>query len=225
MSESSRDDALDGLRQRRRVVAAVDDHPDELLRVERVPGCTCEALPAATRIEPLLPESRHELTGFVLAQRARATVAALSFPPPQCGLRSSSSGRAVQSRQRHAARPVREMVDEVEEPVVTPVEVFEDQHQRPPFGDGFEELAPRGERLCRSWLGASITGQPDERADVREQKRRFFVEQLLERAAQLGLRLVWRVAVEDAGVRLHHLADRPERRLPRRADSAPAARR
>ena len=39
------------------------------------------------------------------------------------------------------------MVEEVEQPFVGPVEVFEDEHERPPFAERLEEPTPGRERL------------------------------------------------------------------------------
>ncbi len=68
---------------------------------------------------------------------------------PRPGRRSSSSGRAVATTQdRDAARPIDEVVDEVEQTVVGPVQVLEHQHQRPLLGKGLQEPPPGGERLA-----------------------------------------------------------------------------
>ena len=76
------------------------------------------------------------------------TVAAFDFPPPQPGRRSSSSGRAVpMTRSGESAHPVDQVVDEVEQVVVGPVQILEDEHQRPTLGERLEEAAPGGESL------------------------------------------------------------------------------
>ena len=58
---------------------------------------------------------------------------AFSLPPPQPGRASSSSGRARQtSRIGTSARPVGEVLDEVEERRLAPVDVVEDDDEGPP---------------------------------------------------------------------------------------------
>ena len=54
-----------------------------------------------------------------------------------------------------------------------------------------------------------IAGLPDERTQVRQHPLRVLVDQLLDRARELRLDLVVAVRLEDAGLRLHHLAERP----------------
>ena len=59
------------------------------------------------------------------------SVSALRLPPPQPGRRSSSSGRAVPTTSSGTSRrPVGELVDEVEQAVVGPVQILEDEHER-----------------------------------------------------------------------------------------------
>ena len=59
------------------------------------------------------------------------------------------------------------MVDEVEQAVVGPVEILEDEDERAPFGEGFEEPPPGGERLGLS-IAADVlfVGEPDQRAKM-----------------------------------------------------------
>ena len=72
----------------------------------------------------------------------------LSLPPPQPGLLVEQLGAGgADDEQRHAARPLHELVDEVEQSLVRPVEVFEDEDQRPLSGQLLEEAAPGRERL------------------------------------------------------------------------------
>ena len=75
-------------------------------------------------------------------------MSAFGFPPPQPARRASSSGRAVHDHEnRNPACPVDEVVDEVEQALVGPVQVFEDEHERPLLGERLEEAPPGRERL------------------------------------------------------------------------------
>jgi hypothetical protein len=53
------------------------------------------------------------------------------------------------------------MVDEVEETVVRPVQVFEDEHERMLLREAFEVTAPTGERLGA--IHGDVVAQSDER--------------------------------------------------------------
>ena len=83
------------------------------------------------------------------------------MPPPQPGRRVSSSGRAVhEDEQRHPARPVDQVVDEVEKGVVRPVQVLEDEDERPLVRDRLEEAPPGRERLVASVPAPSSVSRP-----------------------------------------------------------------
>ena len=127
------DDALDGLGQRRSPSSAASlEHAHVLLGVERVAARAREQRRLDLGRQDGLLEQRCRRAAPSRRPRAgeSETVSAFGLPPPQPGRRSSSSGRASDDEQRHAARPVDEVVDEVEQAVVGPVEVLEDQHQR-----------------------------------------------------------------------------------------------
>ena len=57
--------------------------------------------------------------------------------------------RRPDDEQRNAGRPVGEVVDEVEQAVVRPVQVLEDEHERPLLGEPLEVAPPRREALSR----------------------------------------------------------------------------
>ena len=93
------------------------------------------------------------------------TVSAFDLPPPQPCRRCSSSGRAVaEHEQRDALRALDELVDEVEQRVVRPVQVLEHEDERALFGHSLEEPAPRRERLL--WLDAPSSRKPGERTQL-----------------------------------------------------------
>ena len=124
------------------------------------------------------------------------------FPPPHPGRRSSSSGRAVpMTRSGASAHPVDEVVDEVEQVVVGPVQVLEDEHERPTFGQGLEEPSPGGEGFVET-LGARI-GFPRE-ADQRPHvafdpaSALGIGDEVREHLTQLRLRGLCRIGLEDA---------------------------
>ena len=139
-------------------------------------------------------------------------MSAFVLPPPQSERRASSSGRAVaDDEQRHARRPVDEVVDEVEQAVVRPVEILEDEDERALVGDPLEEAPPGGERLVLAVAPAARVLDARQRAEVARAstRRRRPATVAATVVAELPLGLVLRVRLEDAGVRLDHLARAP----------------
>ena len=79
-----------------------------------------------------------------------STDVAFSFPPPQPGRTSRSSGRATQRRKIGAfARPVDDVLDQVEERWLRPVQVVEDEDEGTLLGEPLEEGAGRQLRVRR----------------------------------------------------------------------------
>ena len=100
------------------------------------------------------------------------------------------------------------MLDEVEQAVVRPLDVLEHEHDRPLLGKRLEEAPPGGERfLLRA--RCPVARVTHEGMEMREHPVHVLVEQLLERPRQLRLHLGIAVGLEDAGLRLHHLRERP----------------
>ena len=70
------------------------------------------------------------------------------------------------------------MLDEVEQALVGPLHILEDQNERVLFGERFEEAPPRCERL---FLRArDVRGLADERTQMRQDPVRVFLDQLLD---------------------------------------------
>src|SRR3954447_3306682 len=130
--------------------------------------------------------------------------------PRRSALEQLRPGRGHEQKRR-AAQPVDELVDEIEETIVRPVEVFEDDDAGPAIGDGFEEAPPCGR--CGLSARLPIPGEPDERLELALQPAplRLLRNAALEDVAKLPLRLVRSVRFEDSRLRLHDLAERPER--------------
>jgi hypothetical protein len=94
---------------------------------------------------------------------ASDSVVAFGLPPPQPGRRLSSSGRRSEDEQRDAARPLDEVLDEIEEAVVGSVEVLEHEHGGAPVAERLEETAPGGEALVAPGLARAVPTESDER--------------------------------------------------------------
>ena len=144
--EARRDDSLHGLGERQPLrFTPLGQHADVLLRVERVALRTREELRLRSRVEHgLVEERRHEPGGVgVRERRERDRVRVeLAAAPARTPLEQLRTGGA-QDEQRHAARPVDEVVDEIEQALVRPVQILEHEHGRLRVGEGLEQLTPR----------------------------------------------------------------------------------
>ena len=138
-------------------------------------------------------------------------VSAFGLPPPQPGRRVEQlRPRGADDEQRHAARPVDEVVDEVEQVVVGPVQVLEHEHERPlarraPRRSGARPRTPRRRRRRRPRRRrpSPTSGRRCDSTQRRPSTRRPHAS--FARPSAVGV-----VALEDAGLRLDHLAERPE---------------
>ena len=142
-------------------------------------------------------------------QRDGVRLAAAPARPPRQQLRP---GRA-NHQQRHLARPIGEVVDEVEQPIVGPVQILEHQHQRPLPGQRLEELPPSGEHLATPLAtGRHAAARPSQCTHVpgHPVRLRRARHQARYRLSQLGLRLARGVVLQDARLRLDDLGKRPE---------------
>ena len=104
------------------------------------------------------------------------------------------------------------MVDEVQQPVVRPLKVLEDENGRPVRGERFEKPAPRREALSAPIATlVTFTGEADERTEVSVDPAslRRLVEEVGQHGAQLLLRRRVGVGLENSGLCLDHLAQRP----------------
>ena len=91
---------------------------------------------------------------------------ALSLPPPHVGRMSSSSGRAMQSsKDRRVPAEVGDVLDQVEEGRLAPVQVVEDHHDRPLGRPSLEQLAKGPRDLLRGASGGVVAEDRGERTD------------------------------------------------------------
>ena len=207
--EPGGDDPLHRLRQRQLLDRApLAEHAHILLGVERVPARPREEGRLRLRREHgLLQQSEYELSGLRLRERrqrdrGRVRLAATPAGPPREQLRP----RARDDEQRNARRPVDEVVDEVEQMLVGPVQVLEDEDERPLRGEILEEPPPSRERLAAT-VAARLGGarEPDERPQVQHDPG------VGHAVVELPLGALGRVGLEDPKLGLDHLAERPER--------------
>ena len=170
--EPGGDDSLHRLGQRQLLAAgdqlAVGHHANKLLRVQRVPTGSLEKSGLRLRGQDgPLEESREEARRLVVVERRQGERGRVRLPPPQPARRASSSGRAVHTTRIGTSGPVDQVVDEVEKPLVRPVEILEDKDEWALFGDALEEPPPGGERL-RPLISVQLllALDSDERAEV-----------------------------------------------------------
>ena len=196
--------------------AAVEQHAHRLDRVER--DAVRALSDAADRV---LGQARHEATEHVVdrllgqrVERERGEVAQVRAPA-RVALRDVRP-REGDDVDRMAPRPVEQVLDELDQRRVGPVDVLEDHDHRELVGHPLDEQAPRREEILtvrRHAVGqAEQVLQPwlDELALVR------VGDDLGQHRRQLRRRLVGGLVLGDPGAHPHHLRETPSTRRRRR---------
>jgi hypothetical protein len=109
------------------------------------------------------------------------------------------------TRKRNVLRPLHEVHDEVQEAVVRPLEVFEHEGESSFSGQGGQIAAPGGEGF-----GAAITEALPLLTDADQGPQMCGNPRIIHTLVQLLLGLLPRIALEDAELCLHDLAQSPE---------------
>ena len=199
------------------VAGPLAEHARELLGVQRVAAGVLEQPCLHTGLDDRAPEERvQEGHGLVLRERReqdRRRVD-LSASPARTTDEQLRAGGA-EHEQRNAARPLDEVVDEVEQRVVGPMQVLEDEDERTLFRERLEEPAPGRERLAALRRPPSPSRCRGRRADAgaarpTRPRRRPAGPSGPARLELLG-RLARAFGLEDSGLRLDDLPERPER--------------
>ena len=199
--------------RRRRRDSALGEHPHELLGVQRVAPCAREELRHQVAGQHGLLEQRRRAGST--SRRRRAAPARSSWRwacrrPSPAGARAAPGGPCRRPAS-DAGRPLDEVVDEVEQALVGPVEILEHEHERP--------LSARASRKRRQAANSSPRSRPASSAAAtdraafgggprpsRPRPRRRCVR---DRRASFS----WAssaVGLEDPCLGLHHLRERPE---------------
>ena len=198
--------------------ALVDEMADDLLEEERVPVGARE-----DRLSRLVGQVVHgeehldEGRRVVVRQRLEEdrTEVALSASPA-CPALGEVGTRGADEEER-AGDAVRELLEQVEQRVVRPVDVLDDDDRRTVRGETGEERPPRLVGL-EPHLARRKDGQPEslvlEPEREREDRGRTCgigngSEDVLFESGDLGERSLGRIRVEHTRVRLEHLAERP----------------
>ena len=157
------------------------------------------------------PEKLRGLLVGERRERERRRVQLAAAPAGTTLEKLRSRGR--DDEQRHVGDPVDELVDEVEQALVRPVEVLEDEHERTLLGEALEEPSPGGEGLVAAVPAElRLLREAGEREQVRLDPGRVVLgERVRRRATELLGHLGGRVLLGDPGLRLDDLGERPQR--------------
>ena len=189
--------------------AALDEHADRLLDEQRVPLGAVERF-LRKRLGSLSGGARElaeqlldELGALLLRERLeldRRRAHAPAAPTRSCVEQLGSGEAEDQDRRPH---PVGDVLDEVEQWRLGPVDVLEEEDERLDVGDPLHDLACRPRDLLRAALAFERLHQPCcEPENVRHGLLGAALAELLER-------LLERIVVGDARGGLDHLAERP----------------
>ena len=192
-------------------LAAVDQHPQHLHPVERHAAGTLDDPPHDARRE-VRPEAEEQFGHLLVGQRLELDrrEAVVTGAPCRALVEELGAGQG-HDEDRVGARPRRDVIDEVEQRRVGPLEVLEDQEHRRPVGDALEEPAPGREEL--------VPFERDVRARI-EQGRQPRLDpatlglvrhELDERPLQLPAGHLALGALADPGPSADHLGKRGER--------------
>ena len=214
--EAGADDPLERLRKRQLLGrASLEIELRELLRVEGVAARAVEQglLTSVWEHRPL-EQRAHQARGVAVGEwlerdRRGVELAAAPVRAPRQQLRP----RRAHHEHRHVAHPVDERVHKVEQPVVRPLKILEDEHERALGRELLEEAPPGCERLdptVSSQLGEVFESGERSKAGIDPVGVRG-IDGLRCRLPQLlgGGDIVVRLV--DAGLCLDDLREGPER--------------
>ncbi len=135
-----------------------------------------------------------------------------SVPLPTAPVRTAVQQlrpRRAEDEERHPACPVDEVIHEIEQAVVGPLQILEHEHGRTSLGERLEIPAPTGERILT--VPSFLFTEPDQRQEVTLHPRCVTgVDDVSNGRDELFPHLSCGVGLENACLRLHHLAERPQ---------------
>ena len=197
-----------------REVALAHEHPHDLDREQR------HALGLADdRLDGRFRQARHEavqqLAHGVLAQRLEVhRREAAPRRAPARALVEQLRPRERQDEDRELARPLDEVVDEVERARVRPVDVLEHEDDGSAAAQGLEERPPRPEQLGRR--DAAAEAQQLEHRLLHPGAIRVAGHDVVDHGLDLLAARLLVVALDQPGAAADHLAEGPERHALRR---------
>ena len=201
---------------------AVEQHPHGLDRVEGDPLCALDD-PRPQLFREAGREAVEELLDLVRRERVeeeRGEVATSRAPgrAPLGQLRA----RERQDEDRVGARPVEQILDEVEQPVVGPLQVLEQEDDRLARRHPLEEDPPGGEEIL--FVRCAPLGDAEEmrEAGLEEAPLLGVLNDADEGLAQPRARRLGVVLLGDPRAHPHHLRERPVRDSVAVGEAAPA---
>jgi hypothetical protein len=182
---------------------AVEQHPDRLDRVERDAfGASEDA--ARDLVRQPRDEALERRADRVLGQRGEGDVGA------PCWTRAGDlRPREDEHEDRQVGRPLDEVVDEVEQPAVGPLDVLEDHDHRPGRGNALEEQPPSREQVRAVGGGALLEPEQVREARLEEPALALVGHIALDGVAQLGARARAVLVLGDPRAGADHLGQRP----------------
>ena len=189
----------------------VEQHAHRLDRVQRDPlGALQDPCPHLVRQPGHHPrqQRRHGLVGEGFEVQRRQ--------PPLADAPARTSLGHLGARQRQhqdlaVARPLQQVLDEVEQAGVSPLQVLEDQNCELVGREALEEDAPRRVQVARVARRLAFEAQQLGEAQVHPLPFGLVGDELRDGAGQLGPSDVRRVALDDVRARAHHLGQGPVR--------------
>ena len=189
--------------------AAVEQHPHRLDRVERDTFGAGEDLLSGP-VGQARHESGEELLHRVFGQRLeveRREVAQAGAPRRPAVGQLGPGER--DHEERRVARPLEQVLDEVEQARVGPLHVLEREHGRVDVGEALEEEPPGGEQILL--VARAVLGQAEQLREPRLDERALVGvgEVLLERDLELPERRRRLILLADPAAHPHHVGQRP----------------
>ncbi len=188
-----------------------DEHPDGLHRVQRDPvGPDDDGRPAIGR--DARSQRREDLAHRVVGEglEGEPDEGPPTCPPPRPTFDQLGPGQGDDG-QRDTRAPVQHMIDEVEQAVVSPVEVLEHEDDRPGRRDPLEERAPGAEQLLAGSAGAALEAEQHEQCVFDPAAFGLVGNPLPDPGGHRSPRRGLIVALDQADPPADHLAECPER--------------
>ena len=206
--DARRDQRLHGVGDpHRHPLAPLREHPDRLFDEERIALRLLEqGAPDVVGQHGVRGKGVDEHLGLALGQRPEIDRDRPSPPTSPARARLEQLGtRKTHDQHRRVVDPVREVLDEVEQRILGPVDVLEAEHERLRLGEAHRPLlgGPR-DLLPASPARDGVEHTGRETEEIGDRVARARLAELLEC-------LLGGVVGRDPGCRLHHLRQRPVR--------------
>ena len=211
------DDALHGLGQWELAgIRAFREHPHVLLGKQRIAARSVQQDELCLgRHQRSSAETTDELGSLgVRERRERQPCCVASVAGPPWTALEELGSRGADDKNRHADRPVDDVLNKVEQVVVRPVQVVEDEDQRALLAECFEEPPPRRERLVAAvadGIGVAVDSGERPQMPLHPLRINRVGNESGDAGGELLAGFVGRVGFENARLRLHHLGQCPER--------------